>query len=55
MKRPNIFIIAIAVAMPVMGMTIISPALSQIEANLDGDKTINIIVRGDDMLDFFLA
>ena len=35
MKRPNIFIIAIAVAMPVMGMTIISPALSQIKSNLN--------------------
>ncbi len=35
MKRPNIFIIAIAVAMPVMGMTIISPALSQIKSNLE--------------------
>ena len=34
MKRPNIFIIAIAVAMPVMGMTIISPALSQIKFNV---------------------
>ena len=35
MKKPNILIIAIAVAMPVMGMTIISPALSQIKSNLN--------------------
>ena len=35
MKKPNILIIAIAVAMPVMGMTIISPALSEIKSNLN--------------------
>ena len=35
MKKPNILIIAIAVAMPVMGMTIISTALSQIKSNLN--------------------
>ena len=34
MKKPNLIIIATAVAMPVMGMTMISPSLSQIKSNL---------------------